>query len=260
MTALALPDGHAEAVAVFRRFHTELAAIQAAIARGDWSGLVESGEVAAAEPAGVARAVFARLCRAVVTASAALAPQAGRGAPVEPGYVIAAFADEALLTCPPWPGQAAWPGMLLEEGLYGSRIAGERLFEVAETLLAVPTPRPPPLVSVLLLALTLGFRGRWRGIDDGGAVARLAGQLHASLFRGAAPSLAGGERVLAETPLHVLLDRRGRRLPSPRRWLLATFVLAVLYVAASQVLWRMAVDPVLDLARIIALPALAAGS
>ena len=75
---------------------------------------------------------------------------------------MAAVADEVLLHGPAWPGQEAWPATLLEEALYGSRIAGERIFRTAHDLVESQPRRSGVAVSILL-ALMLGFRGRYHG-------------------------------------------------------------------------------------------------
>src|ERR1700723_364256 len=61
-----------------------------------------------------------------------------------------------------WPGRAYWDGLLLEERLYGTRIAGERLFDLAERLIAANAAGQDDLVVALMQAFALGFRGRYR--------------------------------------------------------------------------------------------------
>ncbi|MFZ4408576.1 MAG: DotU family type IV/VI secretion system protein, partial [Paracraurococcus sp.] len=205
------------------------------------------GPGAAPDAETAARAVFARLSHRLL-ALLPPSPVRQRGWTGEPvpdlGYIMAAVADEAMLHGPPWPGQTVWSRSLLEDGLYGTSIAGERLFEAADALVAAPGPRAQPTIAVLLVAFSQGFRGRYRGREDGGRIAALIVRLHAALFAGATPSVPSAEAQLAAAPLHLLQEASGRRLPSRRPWVFACLALLAGYLVMSHLLWSSAVAPV----------------
>ena len=95
----------------------------------------------------------------------------------ETGYVLAALADETILQRLDGPGRDAWAPMLLEDALYGTRVAGERVFELARAAADGRLTGRPDLAVTLLLALLAGFRGRFRDADDGGEIRALCVRL-----------------------------------------------------------------------------------
>ncbi len=168
----------------FRTFYRELFDIKQCIEAQRWSELSASPSPdGVSSPSEAApRAVFARLYRVITGQGFGLhGRERGDGAPVDVGYVMAAVADEVLLHGPAWPGQETWSATLLEEALYGTRIAGERIFRTAHELLAGQLSRSAVAVSVLL-ALMLGFRGRYHGTDDRGEITALKERLFGVIF------------------------------------------------------------------------------
>jgi type VI secretion system protein ImpK len=197
-------------------------------------------------PGTTARAIFARLYRAIAGQGFGLRGRdRGNGAPVDVGYVMAAVADEVLLHGPAWPGQETWSATLLEEALYGSRIAGERIFRTAHELLAGQLSRPAAAVSVLL-ALMLGFRGRYHGTDDRGEITALKEGLFGVIFHLPYPVQIDFQNLLSEGATHPLDQASPRALPSLRPWLMAILLLVTAYIVLSDALWRDAVSPILS--------------
>ena len=78
---------------------------------------------------------------------------------------MAALADEALLRIE-WPGRDVWTSCLIEESLFQSRVAGDLFFDRLDELLRTRDPARIELSSIYLLALSLGFEGRYRGTDS----------------------------------------------------------------------------------------------
>ncbi|MCR6632330.1 MAG: DotU family type IV/VI secretion system protein [Magnetospirillum sp.] len=163
------------------------------------------------------------------------------------GYVMAALADEALLHEVDWPGRDQWMGTLLEMSLYHSRVSGEEVFAIAHGIVDGSVVGRPDLAAAILLALSLGFRGRWRGLDDHGAIDELRRQLYEILYRqpaggidwrGAMPDALGP--VLSGGSLH----RVARLTP----WLVAMAVSALATLALADWIWGEAINPVLALA------------
>jgi len=241
------------AVEQFRTFYRELFDIKQCIEAQRWNDLV-----ATPSPDGVSlpggatsRAIFARLYRAITGQGFGLRGRdRGNGAPVDVGYVMAAVADEVLLHGPAWPGQETWSATLLEEALYGSRIAGDRIFRTAHELLGGQLSRSAVAVSILL-ALMLGFRGRYHGTDDRGEIATLKERLFGVIFHLPYPVDIDFQTLLSEGTIRPLTQASLRALPSLRPWLMAILILVTGYILLSDVLWRDAVSPILSTAESI---------
>jgi type VI secretion system protein ImpK len=248
MSRLTLSPEALGAVQQFRTFYRDLFDIKQSIEAQRWndfSALPAPDSVSL--PAGTtARAIFARLYRAITGQGFGLRGRdRGNSAPVDVGYVMAAVADEILLHGPAWPGQETWSATLLEEALYGSRIAGEHIFRTAHELLAGQLSRPAAAVSVLL-ALMLGFRGRYHGTDDRGEIAVLKERLFGVIFHLPYPVEIDFHTLLSEGATRPLDQTSLRVLPSLRPWLMAILLLVMVYIVLGDALWRNAVSPILS--------------
>lgn len=96
---------------------------------------------------------------------------AARGAPLAQAdaaaWTVAALLDDLALNTP-WGGASAWPRQPLVSTLYGDVDAGARFFDRLEELERHPN-RDPELLELMVFALGLGFRGRYRVPGRAGA-------------------------------------------------------------------------------------------
>lgn len=77
-------------------------------------------------------------------------------------YVMVAIADETFLRLE-WSGHAFWAQRPLEaEEPFSSHVAGERIFQLLDTIIREPASVSVELLSVYLAALALGFQGKYR--------------------------------------------------------------------------------------------------
>jgi type VI secretion system protein ImpK len=95
-------------------------------------------------------------------------------------YLMAALADEIFILEFKWKGGEAWVDVLLEHKLRQSRNAGWRFFELADQLVKIQSRAPSyvDLAAVFLLALKLGFKGRYRGQEGTLALRRYRQELY----------------------------------------------------------------------------------
>lgn len=84
-------------------------------------------------------------------------------------YIMAVLADEIFLNLD-WVGKNIWDMFLVEQKLFKTQIAGDKFFENLETYLLDRDPLKIDLGALYYLALALGFRGKYRGIDDKGII------------------------------------------------------------------------------------------
>jgi type VI secretion system protein ImpK len=253
MNGLTLSPEALGAVQQFRTFYRDLFDIKQCIEEQRWGDISASPSPDSVSVPAEARgrAIFARMYRAIAGQGFGLRGRdRGNGAPVDVGYVMAAIADEVLLHGPTWPGQEAWSATLLEEALYGTRIAGERIFRAAHDLLAGQSSRQSIAVSILL-ALMLGFRGRYHGTDDRGEIAALEERLFGVIFHLPYPVQIDFQTLLSQGATRPLEQASRRPLPSVRPWVMAILLLITVYIVLSDALWREAVSPILATAQSI---------
>lgn len=155
----------------------------------------------------------------------------------EAQYVMAALADETMLLRVNWDGRMIWQDRLLETALFGTRVAGERVFERLDALLADGPRASSDLATIYLVALALGFRGRcWRAEDD----VQLA-SYRTALSRIIAredPGIAReGGRLFEQAYSNVIERGRAVRLPHLRPWYMVMGVVFLLFLVSSHALW-----------------------
>jgi len=80
-------------------------------------------------------------------------------------YVMASIADEIFLNIS-WPGKTYWEEHMLEKRFFGSQVAGEKIFDDIDTLLANHQLYNSDLTEIYVKSLALGFKGKYRGIAE----------------------------------------------------------------------------------------------
>jgi Uncharacterized protein conserved in bacteria len=165
------------------------------------------------------------------------------------GYVMAALADEALLHQVDWPGRNQWMGALLEQSLYGSRVAGEEIFDLGQAIADGVIVGRADLAAAILLALALDFRGRWRGVEDHGAIDKLRRQLYETVYCQPPPAALVWRSALPSPLEPVLSSGRLLRLPRTAPWLAAIAVVAGTTLGLSTWMWNNATKEVVETAR-----------
>jgi type VI protein secretion system component VasF len=211
-------------------FHRLVVALEAVAVRDD------------AEPEAQARAAFATLRRALVDLGAPeTPPRRGGDGPLSVAYVLTCCADEALIHRLRWPGAAVWPGMLLERGLYGVEIAGERLVEAARDAVDRRDPPGRDATAALYLAFATGFMGGLRGAEGGAAeAARLTAGLYDAVMERAVPASLSLRDRFAQPAAHTLPAPRRARPRPVERAAAALGLVVVGWLALSHVFWTYA--------------------
>ena len=151
-------------------------------------------------------------------------------------YIMAALADEIFLNMD-WEEKEAWKSNLLEFKLFGTHVAGELFFQKLDKLLADRDPAFTEMAAVYLQALSLGFRGKFRDMDDGGKLDYYRRQLFTFIFH-KNPDLLNMDRLLyPEAYAHTLVEGGGRKLPYVKRWIVVLVVLVIAFFIVSHGIW-----------------------
>lgn len=154
----------------------------------------------------------------------------------EAQYVMVALADEIFLHMQ-WEGQVTWVSNLLETKFFQTHVAGELFFQKLDRLLKDRDPVYKDLAAVYLMALSLGFRGKYRGIPDGGRISLYRQQLFAFIFRRDAKLELEAKHLFPEAYFHTLREERKKRLRHPRVWIGVLSLVIVTYLVATHLLW-----------------------
>ncbi len=84
----------------------------------------------------------------------------------EAQYAMAALTDELFLNLPHFVGKKYWQENLLEKRLFGTHNSGEKLFEYIDHFLKERDATRKDIAEVYLLALGVGFKGKFRDMPD----------------------------------------------------------------------------------------------
>ncbi|WNG46160.1 DotU family type IV/VI secretion system protein [Archangium minus] len=143
-------------------------------------------------------------------------------------YVLTSFADEMMVHTP-WYGHEAWRENLLEDELFGTHVAGDRLFEEVERLLRERDPARAEVAAVYLMALALGFQGRYRGLGAEALLQDLQRQLFTQIWQRRPEPDSPTRQLVAQAYEHTRDERTDQRFE--RRWPWTTAIAAVLVSA-----------------------------
>jgi type VI secretion system protein ImpK len=224
----------------FRAFYREVIRLRELVKPGPRPAPREAPTAGPGPSGSEARPIWHRL-RSLLEEQAITAARRGGeyGADLyrEAQYVMAALADEIFVHLD-WPGREAWNAQLLESALFGTHDAGEEFFRRLDKVIQARDPVFAELGKVYLMALALGFRGKFWGADDRGALQTYRRQLFGFIFN--RPTGLGDEakRLFPDAYAHTLEAGPGRRLPSARRWFLAAAAAILLVLGLSHLIWR----------------------
>lgn len=150
-------------------------------------------------------------------------------------YVLATFADEVLVHLP-WYGQDAWRENLLEDALFGTHDAGDRFFTEVARLLRERDPAREEVAAVYMMALALGFQGRYRGLGAEALLQDMRRQLYTLAFQRPPEPDASSRRLVGQTYEHTRDERTDRRLARRAPWVAAIAAVLTLSLSTSTAL------------------------
>jgi len=226
-------------LAQFREFYRELIRLERMVKTGALAPISEWGPEEDLEQPGDSNVVWQTLL-SILERQALRAGQSGGtyGYEIyrEAQYVMATLADEIFLHIE-WEGKRAWTSNLLESRLFQTHAGGEIFFQKLDRLLQNRDPVYIDLAAVYFLALSLGFKGKFRGKDDRGQIARYRRQLYSFIFHRHPDLLSDSKHIFPEAYAHTLQQASRRRLPDSRLWIGVLALIILVWIAISHGLW-----------------------
>ncbi|MGI4851341.1 MAG: DotU family type IV/VI secretion system protein [Janthinobacterium lividum] len=138
-------------------------------------------------------------------------------------YVMAALADEFFITMN-WEGRREWSNYLLESYLFGSHDAGDLFFRNLEDFLRKRDPLRVDLAEVYLMALGLGFQGKYRNASDQSRLQVYRNQLYAFIYHHEPPKDMAEQRLFPEVYGYTLESGKPTYLQDIRQWIIGSIV------------------------------------
>jgi type VI secretion system protein ImpK len=113
------------------------------------------------------------------------------------------------------------------------------LFERLDKLLRERDDLYRDVASVYLLALSLGFSGKYRGKPDAARqLKEYRSKLLAFVSRGRGSILKDDRHLFAQSYTHTLTPTEGRKLPYLGRWAALLVLVCAVYLVVAQVVWK----------------------
>lgn len=151
-------------------------------------------------------------------------------------YLMVVLSDEIFLNFH-WIGTKTWEGHLLEAQLFQTQIAGEYIFKKLDLLLEGNDPAREEMASLYFMALSLGFRGRYSGIENEKKIKWYQNALY-KIIRGRLPILSKSETLLIKDCYqHTLTEPPGRGLPDNRVWTMIIGGVFLFYIFITYIVW-----------------------
>ena len=149
-------------------------------------------------------------------------------------FAMISLADELFILLLVWPGKEHWHGVLLEQQSYHSCSAGSVFYQHIDQLLNDETfdELKGQLAAVYLLALRLGFAGRYR--DNEKELTNYSKQLFNMINRRKTLST---ESISFEAYQHNLSSQNEQRLAPLSNWYRGIIYSAVVYVILGAGAW-----------------------
>lgn len=156
---------------------------------------------------------------------------------LETKYIMASLADEIFLSLD-WKGRKYWEDNLLESFFFNTHDAGEQFFLRIENLLATRDPLRNDLAQIYLLALGLGFQGKYRNENDEGQLAHYLHQLYVFINHSEPKIYREEERLFPEAYMHTPEPQKVKFLQDMRLWVMVFSSMFIVLLVASYGVWK----------------------
>jgi type VI secretion system protein ImpK len=121
--------------------------------------------------------------------------------------------------------------------LFQSHVAGETFFDKLDQLLRERDPAQKSLAGVYFAALSLGFRGKYHGLNDHGKLRRYRQELFAFVFRQPPDLMNEAKVAFPDSYVKNLRKEERKKLTDPRMWLAVLALVAAMYIGGSHGVW-----------------------
>jgi type IV/VI secretion system ImpK/VasF family protein len=152
-------------------------------------------------------------------------------------YVMAALADEVFLNLS-WPGVSTWQKSMLETRIFGSQVAGETFFTKLDELMVSTSIFRVDLAYVYYMALSFGFKGKFRSTTDEDQAHQYQSKLLAILSGDNGSLLDGEKKHLIDSAYNATFTGSPTKgLPDVKTWAVWISGVAIVYIIITYVVW-----------------------
>jgi len=152
-------------------------------------------------------------------------------------YIMVALADDQFLHMKAeWPGRARWLTNLLEKQYFGTQRAGATFFDRIDDLLASRDKTKEEVATAFLIALLLGFKGRFRG-DEEQEITGYKERLQYFVGVGKSGTVDPSKPLFPDAYAHTITNEPDQKMPDHRVYTRLTVLAIVLYFGVAHWSW-----------------------
>ena len=166
----------------------------------------------------------------------------------EAQYIMAVLTDELFLNLHGFSGKQYWSENLIEARLFGTHDAGDSFFSRLDDFLEKRDPLRRDVAEVYLLALGVGFKGKFQGMPDQRQLDFYRRELYIFINHEEPRLYQGDDRLFAQAYSHTLTDGTARRFQDVRFWTGAFASIFGVLLLMSLAMWQSATSDVEDIA------------
>lgn len=155
----------------------------------------------------------------------------------EAQYIMVALADEIFINLN-WWGKEEWEDNLLESLMYNTQDAGDKFFENLDIFLEKPpAPQTTDMAALYLIALGLGFKGRYKDSGHEATLSKYKERLYRYITSEDTELLHNQSHLFPLAYDQIISDRQSPMMPNIRAWWVSLGVIAGGYVLFSSIIW-----------------------
>ncbi|UNM06507.1 MAG: DotU family type IV/VI secretion system protein [Holosporaceae bacterium] len=155
----------------------------------------------------------------------------------EAQYIMVSLADEMFINLN-WAGKEEWEDNLLESLMYNTQDAGDKFFENLDMFLdRGHSSQTTDMAALYLIALGLGFKGKYRDAEYEGTLAKYKERLYRYITSEDPQLLYNQSHLFPESYTNIIGDRQSVQMPNIRTWWISLCVIGVGFVIGSSIIW-----------------------
>ncbi len=155
----------------------------------------------------------------------------------EAQYIMVSLADETFINLN-WSGKEEWEDNLLESLMYNTQDAGDKFFENLDMFLErAHSSQTTDMAALYLIALGLGFKGKYRDAEYEATLAKYKERLYRYITSEDPALLHNQSHLFPESYANIIGDRQSIQMPNIRAWWLSLCVIGGGFVIGSSIIW-----------------------
>ena len=158
-------------------------------------------------------------------------------------YIMVALTDEVFLNLD-WIGKSEWEDNLLESRIFNTQVAGERLFENIDRFLEVRDAANSDVGVLYIIAIGLGFKGKYKDLNDHGMIQEYRKKLYARVMHDTPYLLEERHLFFPQAYQNTIDQRTSIKMPNLRVWYTALGGIFAVFLLVSSVIWFATTAPV----------------